>query len=79
MALIDVITWDGGEGTVSWKFPSTNLRLGSQLIVKPDQVAFFVYRGKVCDEVAEGAITLIVRENMTIHLSWSCGTSGTPA
>ncbi len=58
MALIDVITWDGGEGTVSWKFPSTNLRLGSQLIVKPGQVAFFVYRGKVCDEITEGAITL---------------------
>jgi membrane protease subunit (stomatin/prohibitin family) len=58
MALVDVITWDGGSSQVAWKFPSTNLRLGSQLIVKPGQVAFFVYRGKVCDEVAEGAITL---------------------
>ena len=34
------------------------MRLGSQLIVKPGQLAFFVYRGKVCDEIAEGAITL---------------------
>ena len=58
MALIDVITWDGGSNQVAWKFPSTNLRFGSQLVVKPGQVAFFVYRGKVCDEVAEGAITL---------------------
>ncbi len=58
MALIDVITWDGGSEQVAWKFPSTNLRLGSQLIVKPGQVAFFVYRGKVCDEIQEGALTL---------------------
>jgi membrane protease subunit (stomatin/prohibitin family) len=58
MALIDVITWDGGNEQVAWKFPSTNLRLGSQLIVKPGQTAFFVYRGKVCDEITEGTITL---------------------
>ena len=58
MALIDVINWDGGDEQVAWKFPSTNLRLGSQLIVKPGQTAFFVYRGKVCDEITEGAITL---------------------
>lgn len=58
MALIDVITWDGGTNQVAWKFPSTNLRLGSQLVVKPGQTAFFVYRGEVCDEIVEGTITL---------------------
>jgi membrane protease subunit (stomatin/prohibitin family) len=58
MALIDVITWDGGNQQVAWKFPSTNLRLGSQLVVKPGQTAVFVYRGTVCDEITEGAITL---------------------
>jgi len=58
MALIDVIAWDGGNEQVAWKFPSSDLRLGSQLFVKPGQTAFFVYRGKVCDEVTEGAITL---------------------
>ncbi len=58
MALIDVITWDGGNNQVAWKFPSTNLRLGSQMVVKPGQVAFFVYRGKVADEIREGTITL---------------------
>lgn len=58
MALIDVIAWDSGEKQVAWKFPSTNLRLGSQLVVKPGQTAFFVYRGKVCDEISEGTITL---------------------
>lgn len=58
MALIDVITWDGGNNQAAWKFPSTNLRLGSQLVVKPGQTAFFVYRGKVCDEITEETITL---------------------
>ncbi len=58
MSLIDVIHWDGGVNQVAWKFPSTNLRLGSQLIVKQGQTAFFVYRGKICDEVTEGALTL---------------------
>ena len=58
MALIDVITWDSGNNQVAWKFPSTNLRLGSQLVVKPGQTAFFVYRGKVCDEITEGTTTL---------------------
>jgi membrane protease subunit (stomatin/prohibitin family) len=58
MALIDVIKWDGGINQVAWKFPSSNLRLGTQLIVKPGQIAFFVYRGKILDEVREGAITL---------------------
>jgi membrane protease subunit (stomatin/prohibitin family) len=58
MALIDVISWDGGIGQVAWKFPSTNLRLGSQLIVNPGQSAFFVYRGNVSDEINQGTITL---------------------
>lgn len=58
MALIDVISWDGGVDELVWKFPSSNLRLGSQLIVKPGQVAFFVYRGQICDEIGEGSITL---------------------
>ena len=58
MALINVITWGGRDTEVAWKFPSTNLRLGSQLVVKPGQSAFFVYRGKVCDEITEGTITL---------------------
>jgi membrane protease subunit (stomatin/prohibitin family) len=58
MALIDVIMWNGGVDQVAWKFPSTNLRLGTQLIVKPGQKAFFVYRGKICDEISDGALTL---------------------
>ena len=58
MALIDVVQWDGGDDQVAWKFPSTNLRLGSQLVVRPGQVAFFLHRGKIFDELTEGTISL---------------------
>lgn len=58
MALIDIVQFQGNDREFVWKFPSENLRLGTQLIVKPAQTAFFVCRGKICDEVAPGAITL---------------------
>ena len=58
MALIDIVQFQGNDREFVWKFPSENLRLGTQLVVKPAQTAFFVYRGKICDEVAPGAITL---------------------
>ena len=58
MALIDIIKWDGNDQEFVWKYPSENLRRGSQLVVKPGQVAFFVSRGKICDEVREGTLTL---------------------
>jgi membrane protease subunit (stomatin/prohibitin family) len=58
MALIDIVKCEGNDSEFVWKFPSENLRLGTQLIVKPAQAAFFVYRGKICDEVEPGAITL---------------------
>jgi hypothetical protein len=34
MALVDVVQLGGGVNRVAWKFPSSNLRLGTQLIVK---------------------------------------------
>ncbi len=58
MALIDIIGWDGGGSQLAWKWPSTNLRFGSQLVVRPGQTAFFVYKGRICDEIKEGTITL---------------------
>jgi membrane protease subunit (stomatin/prohibitin family) len=58
MALIDTVQFHGNDREFVWKFPSENLRLGTQLVVKPAQVAFFVYRGNICDEVKEGTITL---------------------
>ncbi len=59
MAIIDIVKFEGNDQEFVWKFPSENLRLGTQLVVKPAQVAFFVYRGQICDEVREGAITLV--------------------
>jgi membrane protease subunit (stomatin/prohibitin family) len=58
MALIDIVQFHGNDREFVWKFPSENLRLGTQLVVKPAQVALFVYRGRICDEVKEGTITL---------------------
>ena len=58
MALIDIVQFHGNDREFVWKFPSENLRLGTQLVVKPAQVALFVYRGKICDEIKEGTITL---------------------
>ena len=58
MAMIDVVKWDDPGNAIAWRFPSSNLKLGTQLIVKPGQVAFFVYKGRICDEVTEGHATL---------------------
>ena len=58
MALIDIVKYSGAVGEVIWKFPSENLRLGTQLVVKPGQKAFFVYRGQICDEIDSGTMTL---------------------
>jgi len=58
MAFIDVVTWDGSLDQFVWKFPSDNLRFGTQLVVKPGQCAIFVKAGKVLDEFGEGTVTL---------------------
>jgi membrane protease subunit (stomatin/prohibitin family) len=58
MAIIDVIKCDHDVSTLVWKFPSENLRLGSQLIVRPGQSAFFVRGGKILDEFHECTVTL---------------------
>lgn len=58
MALVDVVKCDGNDREFVWRFPSDNLRLGTQLVVKPAQIAFFVYRGQICDEVKDGTVTL---------------------
>ena len=58
MALIDVITIEPNDLNLIYKFPSDNLRLGSQLVVHPAQTAFFVHGGKICDEFTAGTYTL---------------------
>jgi len=58
MALIDVVKWDGSLDQFVWKFPSENLRLGTQLVVKPGQWAVFVKGGQLLDLFTEGTYTL---------------------
>ena len=58
MALIDVVTSEANDQELVAKFPSDNLRLGTQLVVHPAQTAFFVYGGKICDEFTAGTYTL---------------------
>jgi len=40
------------------KFPSDDLRMGSQLVVYPSQVAFFVKEGQIFDQFEAGTFTL---------------------
>lgn len=58
MALIDVVKFEGNDQEFVWKYPSENLRLGSQLVVKQSQLAFFVKGGVILDEFREGTVTL---------------------
>ena len=61
MAIIDVVKFDGNADLFAWKFPSENLRTGSQLVVKTSQYAFFVEDGLIYDEFPEGRYTLETR------------------
>ena len=58
MAIIDVVKYDGNDNEFVWKFPSTDLRLGTQLVVKPAQTAFFIKGGKIFDQFETGTVTL---------------------
>lgn len=58
MAIIDVVKCDMQEGELCYKFPSDNLRIGTQLVVYPSQTAFFVKGGAVCDEFTSGTYTI---------------------
>lgn len=58
MALIDVVKCEVNDKELVYKFPSDDLRVGTQLVVYPGQVAFFVKGGKILDEFHEGTYTL---------------------
>ena len=49
MALIDVVKCEVNDTEFVYKFPSDDLRIGTQLVVYPAQTAFFVKGGKVLD------------------------------
>ena len=58
MALIDVVKCDIVDGEFCHKFPSDDLRIGTQLVVYPSQTAFFVKGGAICDEFTSGTYTI---------------------
>lgn len=58
MAIIDVVKYEQQEGVIVHKFPSCDLRWGTQLVVYPGQIAYFAKGGKICDKFTEGTYTL---------------------
>ena len=58
MAIIDVVKWESNTKELVHKFPSENLRLGTQLVVHAGQTAFFVKGGQVLDEFESGTYTI---------------------
>lgn len=58
MAIIDIVKYEQKEGELVHRFPSHDLRWGTQLVVYPGQVAFFMKGGKLCDSFSEGTYTL---------------------
>ena len=65
MALIDVVKWEANNLEFCHKFPSQDLRVGSQLVVYTAQTAFFVKGGQICDAFTAGTYTL-KSENLPI-------------
>lgn len=65
MALIDVVKCEVNDNEFVYKFPSDNLKIGTQLVVYPAQTAFFVKGGQICDEFTAGTYT-IKTENIPI-------------
>ena len=65
MAIIDVVKCEMVNGEFCSKFPSDNLRIGSQLVVYPSQTAFFVKGGVICDSFTSGTYT-ISSENIPV-------------
>lgn len=58
MAIIDVVKWEANNKEFCHKFPSEDLKTGTQLVVYSAQTAFFVSGGRICDEFSAGTYTL---------------------
>lgn len=58
MAIIDVVKCAMNSRELVAKFPSEDLRMGTQLVVYPGQTAFFVKGGRIFDEFESGTYTL---------------------
>lgn len=58
MAIIDIVKWEVNSRELIHKFPSNDLRLGTQLVVYTGQTAYFVKGGKVLDSFEAGTYTI---------------------
>ena len=58
MALIDVVKTVSDDNVFVVKYPSDDLRIGSQVIVNTSQTAFFVKGGKIFDQFESGTHTI---------------------
>ena len=65
MALIDIVKCEVNNNEFIYKYPSDDLRIGTQLVVYPSQTAFFVKGGKICDEFTSGTYTIKI-ENIPL-------------
>ena len=65
MPLINLIKWEVNPTELVHKFPVNDLKLGSQLVVYPNQTAFFVKGGQIYDEFTSGTYT-ITSENIPL-------------
>ena len=58
MALINVVKCPMQDNELCLKFPTDDLKMGSQLVVYPSQVAFFVKGGQIFDQFEAGTFTI---------------------
>jgi len=58
MALIDIVKIDGNDNEFVIKYPSEDLRMGTQVVVNTSQTAFFVKGGKIFDQFESGTHTI---------------------
>ena len=58
MAIINVIKCPMQDNELCLKYPTEDLKMGSQLVVYPSQIAFFVKGGQVFDQFEAGTFTL---------------------
>ena len=58
MKIIDIVKYQAQEDEFVWKFPSEDLKIGTQVIVNPAQHAFFIKGGEILDEFTSGTHTV---------------------
>lgn len=58
MALIDIVKIDSNDSEFIVKFPSEDLKMGTQVVVNTSQTAFFVKGGEIFDQFESGTHTI---------------------